>query len=53
MGHLHGRGERTGTVPSNDDAKIAAVAAVHGLTIVTANEPDLAALGVPIVNPLR
>ena len=40
-------------VPSNDDAKIAAVAAVHGLTIVTANERDFVALGMPLVNPLR
>ena len=51
-GTFMGEGERAGTVPSNDDAKIAAVAAVHGLTIVTANERDFAALGVPIVNPL-
>ena len=52
-GTFIGDGERTGTVPSNDDAKIAAVAVVQGLTIVTANERDFAALGVPIVNPLR
>ena len=52
-GTFMGEGERAGTVPSNEDAKIAAVAAVHGLTIVTANERDFAALGVLIVNPLR
>ena len=52
-GTFMGEGERAGTVPSNDDAKIAAVAAVHGLTIVTANERDFAALGVPLFNPLR
>ena len=52
-GAFLGEGERDGAVPSNDDAKIAAVAAVHGLTIVTAHERDLAALGVPVVNPLR
>jgi len=52
-GTFMGEGERAGTVPSNDDAKIAAVAAVHGLTIVTANERDFAALGVPLLNPLR
>jgi predicted nucleic acid-binding protein len=46
-------GERAGTVPSNDDAKIAAVDALHGLTIVTANERAFAALGVPILNPLH
>jgi predicted nucleic acid-binding protein len=51
-GTFMGEGERAGTVPSNDDAKIAAVAAVHGLTIVTANERDFAALGVPVVNLL-
>lgn len=52
-GAFMGNGEREGSVPSNDDAKIAAVAAVHGLTVVTANERDFAPLGVPIVNPLR
>jgi toxin FitB len=52
-GTFMGEGERAGTVPSNDDAKIAAVAAVHGLTIVTANERDFAPLGVPLINPLR
>jgi toxin FitB len=52
-GAFMGDGERAGTVPSNDDAKLAAFAAVHGLTIVTANERDVAPLGVPLVNPLR
>jgi predicted nucleic acid-binding protein len=52
-GAFMGEGARTGAIPPNDDAKIAAVAAVHGLTIVTANERDFAALGVPVVNPLR
>ena len=52
-GALMGDREREGTIPSNDDAKIAAVAAIHGLTVVTANERDFAAFGVPIVNPLR
>jgi toxin FitB len=51
-GAFMGDGERAGTVPSNDDAKIAAVAAVHGLTVVTGNERDFAALGVPLVNPV-
>jgi predicted nucleic acid-binding protein len=40
-------------MPSNDDARIAAVASIHGLTMVTANERDFAALGIPIVNPPR
>lgn len=52
-GAFMGDGERDGAIPSNDDAKIAAVAAVRGLTVVTANERDFALLGVPIVNPLR
>jgi toxin FitB len=52
-GAFMGEGERAGAVPSNDDAKIAAVTAVHGLTIVTGNERDFAALGVPVANPLR
>jgi toxin FitB len=47
-GAFMGEGERAGAIPS-----VAAVAAVRGLTIVTANERDFAALGVPIVNPLR
>jgi predicted nucleic acid-binding protein len=52
-GAFMGDGERAGAVPSNDDAKIAAVASVHGLTVVTANERDFAPLGVPTVNSLR
>jgi predicted nucleic acid-binding protein len=52
-GAFMGDGERDSAIPSNDDAKIAAVASVHGLTVVTANERHFAALGVPIVNPLR
>ena len=52
-GAFMGDGERGGAIPSSDDAKIAAVASVHGLTVVTANERDFAPLGVPTVNPLR
>ena len=33
-GTFMGEGERDGAIPSNDDAKIAAVPAVYGLTIV-------------------
>jgi toxin FitB len=51
-GLLMGEGERQGAVPSNDDAKIAAVAWLHGLMVVTANERHFAELGVPVVNPL-
>ncbi len=36
---------------SERDALIAATAAVHGLTIVTRNVKDFAALDVPILNP--
>jgi hypothetical protein len=49
-GIFMGEGERA--VPSNDDAKIAAIASVHGLAVVTANDRDFAPLGVPVVNPL-
>jgi predicted nucleic acid-binding protein len=52
-GAFMGQGEREGAMPSNDDARIAAVASIHGLTMVTANERDFAALGIPIVNPPR
>lgn len=52
-GAFMGDGERAGAVPPNDDAKIAAIASVHGLTVVTANERDFLPLGVPVVNPLR
>lgn len=33
------------------DALIAATAAVHGLTVVTRNVADFAAMGVPLLNP--
>ncbi len=52
-GAFMGDSEQAGTVPSNYDPKIAAVASVHGLNVVTANERDFAPLGVPTVNPLR
>lgn len=35
------------------DAFLAATARVHGLTLVTRNEPDFAGLGVTTVNPSR
>lgn len=35
------------------DAFLAATARVHGLTIVTRNEPDFAGVGVTTVNPSR
>ncbi len=33
------------------DALLAATANVHGLTLVTRNEQDVAGLGVPVLNP--
>lgn len=39
--------------PGFEDIAIAATAAAHGFTILTANERHFAPLGVPVVNPLR
>ncbi len=39
--------------PGFEDIAIAATAAAHGLTILTANERHFAALGVPHANPLK
>ena len=50
-GAAMGEGQRTGTIPPNDDAKIAAIAAVRGLTVVTGNVHDFARLGVPWIDP--
>jgi predicted nucleic acid-binding protein len=36
-----------------EDAMIAAIARVHGLTVATRNEADFKALAVPVVNPFR
>jgi predicted nucleic acid-binding protein len=46
-----GEGQRAGAVPPSDDAKIAAIAAVRGLTVVTGNVRDFARLGVPCLDP--
>lgn len=35
------------------DALIAATALTHGMTVVTRNEPDFAAAGVPVLNPWK
>jgi toxin FitB len=51
-GAIMGEGRRAGRTPSNDDAKIAAIAAVHGLTVATDNTDDFAGLGVSLVNPV-
>lgn len=51
-GALCGASERTGGGPLPVvDALIAAVAQVHGLTVVTRNEADFARCEVPVLNP--
>ena len=52
-GTAMGEGQRNGSVPPNDDAKIAAIAAVHGLTVATGNVRDFERLGVPWLDPGR
>lgn len=52
-GAFMGEGQRAGTVPPNDDAKIAAVAAAHGLTVATLNARDFDQIGVPCLDPTR
>lgn len=52
-GAFMGEGQRAGRTPPTDDAKIAAVAAVHGLTVVTGNVADFAPLGVPCLDPAQ
>ena len=39
--------------PGFEDIAIAATAAAHGMTVLTANERHFAPLGVPVANPLR
>ena len=39
--------------PGFEDIAIAATAAVHGLTVLTANERHFAPLGIPFLNPLK
>ena len=50
-GTAMGEGQRTGAIPPNDDAKIAAIAAVRGLTVATGNVRDFERLGVPWLDP--
>jgi toxin FitB len=47
------RGRARGATPPILDAFLAATALVHGMTLVTRNERDLAVLDVPILNPWR
>lgn len=43
--------QRTGRRISTEDAMIAAIARVHGATVVTRDEGGFAGCGVPVVNP--
>ena len=49
-GQLVGQGENSGRRPPIDDAKIAAIALAHNLTVATSNTKDFAAL-VATVDP--
>lgn len=50
-GTIMGDGRRSGRTPPVDDAKIAAVAVVHALTVVTLNPRDFRHLKVPYLDP--
>ena len=50
-GILMAQSRRSGATAGAMDGFIAATAMVHGLTIVTRNTRDFAALGIPLVNP--
>jgi toxin FitB len=50
-GKMCGEAERVGKPMPVLDALIAAVAQVHGLTVVTRNEGQFIRCGVPVVNP--
>lgn len=52
-GTLMGEGQRAGRLPPSDDAKIAAVAALHGLTVATVNPRDFERIGVPFLDPTQ
>lgn len=49
-GRLVGTGEARGARPPTDDTKIAAIALLHGLTVATSNQRDLAPL-CPTIDP--
>ena len=50
-GELMGAGDATGRQHPAIDTQIAAIALVHGLTVVTRNLRDFTPLGVPTFNP--
>jgi predicted nucleic acid-binding protein len=49
-GEFMGEGQRAGAVPTSDDGKIAAIAAVNGLTVATINPRDFGRIGVPFLD---
>jgi toxin FitB len=50
-GRMLGRAIAAGAAPGFEDAAIAATAAVHGLTVVTANERHFKHFGVTFISP--
>lgn len=50
-GEIMGRGLRSGRPPPALDAQLAAIAALHSLTLVTRNVRDFQDAGIPILNP--
>lgn len=48
---LVGQARAMGHLISVADAQIAAIAAVHGFTVVTRNTAPFVAAGIPVVNP--
>ncbi len=50
-GRIKSRGERSGRPISDRDAWIAAIAIIHGLTVVTRNVNDFSGYGGELLNP--
>lgn len=53
FGQLSAKARRSGRPAHMADAQIAAVAAVHGLTVATRDTADFAGFGVALVNPFQ
>ena len=47
------RGRKSGVTLGSMDAFFAATAETHGLTLVTRNVKDFAALGIPLLDPWK